>query len=99
MACNYTQEHVAKSLNISLKRLGEIERGKSKINIGLLDSLAQVLGTDVATLIGLTSRPDTTPPYLKQYVEKITQLPTEEQSLIFQLIEKLSERLDYDGNN
>lgn len=89
----------ANCLGISVKTLGEIERGNARLYLELLESLAQVLNTEVSSLMGLSNRPDTTPPYLKQYIEKITHLPTEEQSLIFKLIEKLSERLNYDDNS
>lgn len=93
LACNYTQEYVAKCLDISVKTLGEIERGNARLYLALLESLAQVLNTDVSTLMGLPNgNADNTPPYLKQYVKKMLALPNEEQELILQLIEKLFEK-------
>lgn len=62
LACNYTQEYVANFLGISVKTLGEIERGNARLYLSLLESLAQVLNTDVSTLMGLSNRPDNTPP-------------------------------------
>lgn len=92
LACNYTQEYVAKSLKISVKTLGEIERGNARIYLNLLESLAVVLNTDVSTLMGFSNKTDNTPPYLKQYIIKILTLPDEEQGLVLQLIEKLSKK-------
>lgn len=62
LACSYTQEHLAKVLGISVKTVGEIERGHARLYLDLLESIAQALNTNVSTLLGLSNRLDSTPP-------------------------------------
>lgn len=91
LACNFTQEHVALSLNISVRQLGAIERGETRIHLDLLTQVAKVLQTNVETLLGLKNgHNNPLPAHSQKLLDKIARLSVDEQELVFQLIEKLS---------
>lgn len=91
LACNFTQEHVALSLHISVRRLGALERGEARIHLDLLTKVAKVLQTNVETLLGLKNgHNNPLPAHVQKLLDKIDRLSADEQELVFQLIEKLA---------
>lgn len=91
MLCNLTQEYVAKQLNISIRKLGALERGETRIHLDLLTQIAKILQTNVETLLGLRNRHNNPlPAHLQKLLDKIDRLSADEQELVFQLIEKLA---------
>jgi transcriptional regulator with XRE-family HTH domain len=48
---NFTQSYMADNLELSLSGYGKIERNETDISISRLESIAEVLGTDIATIL------------------------------------------------
>lgn len=53
---NYTQEYMAKSLDLSLSGYGKIERNESDVSIKRLEELSEILGVDINTILNFDER-------------------------------------------
>ncbi len=53
---NYTQEHLAERLNMSLKGYGKIERGEVDVSFSRLTQIAEALGLRVEDLVSFDEK-------------------------------------------
>jgi transcriptional regulator with XRE-family HTH domain len=53
---NYTQNYMAEKLDLSLSGYGKIERNETDISISRLESIAEVLGTDIASILSFDEK-------------------------------------------
>lgn len=53
---NYTQQHIADQLNLSLSGYGKIERNETDISISRLEEIANILGVDVNTVLSFDEK-------------------------------------------
>lgn len=86
LACNYTQAYVASCLGISVKQLGDIERGKARIYLSMLEKIANTLETEITVLLEL---PSPLPPHVLPVFEQYLRLAPDEQELIGKMIQKM----------
>jgi transcriptional regulator with XRE-family HTH domain len=52
---NFTQAHVANELGLSIGGYGKIERDETDITINRLNQIAEILNTDLATILNFDS--------------------------------------------
>ncbi|MFN8356979.1 MAG: helix-turn-helix transcriptional regulator [Spirosomataceae bacterium] len=50
----YSQENMADLLGLSTTAYGDIERGKASVSIQRLQAIAEILGTDLSSLLGIS---------------------------------------------
>lgn len=53
---NYTQQHVADELELSLSGYGKIERDETDISISRLEKIAAVLGVDISSILNFDEK-------------------------------------------
>ncbi len=53
---NYTQQHMADQLELSLSGYGKIERNETDISISKLEKIAKILHTDVNTILSFDEK-------------------------------------------
>ena len=53
---NYTQQHMAEKLDLSLSGYGKIERNDTDISISKLEKIAEILGVDLAAILNLDDK-------------------------------------------
>jgi transcriptional regulator with XRE-family HTH domain len=53
---NFTQQHMAQELNLSLSGYGKIERNETDISISKLEKISAILGVDINTILSFDEK-------------------------------------------
>ena len=53
---NYTQQHMAEKLDLSLSGYGKIERNDTDISVSKLEKIAEVLGVELSTILNFDEK-------------------------------------------
>lgn len=84
-----TQVQVAAALGIAQQRYASYEVGTRRIQVSMLPALARVLAIETDVLLGVavkSSKPGPAPKF-QRYIEQISQLPRNQQSLVLKMLE------------
>ena len=90
-AADITQVQLAEFLHVSQQTVNAYEMGHRRMAISALPPLARLLGVSVEALIGEPVRPGKRgpTPKLQQQIERITQLPKQQQRFVIQVIDSV----------
>ena len=53
---NYTQQHMAEELDLSLSGQGKIERNETDISVSKLEKIAKILETDISSILSFDEK-------------------------------------------
>ena len=53
---NYTQQHMASELDLSLSGYGKIERNETDISVSKLEKIAKILDTDISSILSFDEK-------------------------------------------
>ncbi len=53
---NYTQQHMAEELDLSLSGYGKIERNETDISVSKLEKIAKILDTDMSSILNFDEK-------------------------------------------
>jgi len=53
---NYTQQHMAAELDLSLSGYGKIERNETDISVSKLEKIAKILETDISSILSFDEK-------------------------------------------
>jgi transcriptional regulator with XRE-family HTH domain len=53
---NYTQQHMAEELDLSLSGYGKIERNETDISVSKLEKIAKILETDISSILSFDEK-------------------------------------------
>ena len=53
---NYTQQHMAEELDLSLSGYGKIERNETDISVSKLEKIAKILDTDISSILSFDEK-------------------------------------------
>jgi len=86
---NLTQQQLADELELSQQIIASYEIGRRRIPVSTLPKLARTLGVSIETLIGEEQAPAKRgpTPKLQRHMERISQLPKQQQRFLLQMIE------------
>jgi transcriptional regulator with XRE-family HTH domain len=89
---NYTQEELARAVNLSRTSITNIEKGRQPVQAHVLARLAEVLNTTIVAL--MPQRSDVEAPVV---TNKIAKLPVPTQAWVKRVISTYSEEEEYGG--
>jgi transcriptional regulator with XRE-family HTH domain len=84
-----TQQQLADALNLKQYAIANYETGRYRVPVAMVAKLADLLGVEVNTLLGLepTKKKRGPAPKLQQQMERISNLPREQQRSIIQVLD------------
>lgn len=89
MKCGLTQDRLAENANLSLKHLGEIERGRTNPNLLSLERIAESLDIPIGELFDLEHEQIPLELLRRELIEKIETAVESECRLLYRMIKSI----------
>ena len=86
MKCGLTQDRLAESAGLSLKHLGEIERGRTNPNLLSMEKIAEALDVPIGELFDLEHEQIPLESLRRELIEKIETAEESECRLLYRMI-------------